>query len=152
MWARASGIDADHPGRLKAVGLRVTAPRLAVLEALAANGHSTADQVAAEVRGKLGTVSTQTIYHTLATLTELGLARQIEPAGHSRLFEVRTGDNHHHLICRGCERIEDVDCAVGFTPCLTAKEDHGFDIDEAEVIYWGVCPACQSSQGKPAKR
>jgi Fur family ferric uptake transcriptional regulator len=132
--------------RLKAVGLRVTAPRLAVLEALAASGHSTADRVADQVRNKLGTVSTQTIYGALATLTERGLARQIEPAGHNRLFEARTADNHHHLICRGCHRIEDVDCAVGLAPCLEAKNDQGFVIDEAEVIYWGLCPACQAAE------
>ncbi|MDR2566630.1 MAG: transcriptional repressor [Bifidobacteriaceae bacterium] len=143
--------DQDHQARLKAVGLRVTAARLAVLEALAADGHLGADQVAKAVRGKLGAVATQTVYDALATLTEHGLIHQIEPAGHSRLFEGRTADNHHHVICRRCHRIEDVDCAVGYTPCLEASDSHGFSIDQAEVIYWGVCPQCQTRGRQGAK-
>ncbi|MDR1443026.1 MAG: transcriptional repressor [Bifidobacteriaceae bacterium] len=143
----------DPRQALRQAGLRVTAPRLAVLEALAADGHLDADQAAAAVRHKLGTVSTQTVYDALAVLAEHGLARRIEPAGHPRLFEARTGDNHHHLICRSCQRIEDVDCAVGHRPCLTAQNDHGFEIDEAEVIYWGLCPDCRvTSQTQPNRR
>jgi Fur family ferric uptake transcriptional regulator len=135
--------EVSAQGRLRAAGLRVTAPRLAVLDALGTGRHLDADQVARAARRKLGAVATQTIYDALATLTRRGLARQLEPAGANRLFEARTGDNHHHVICRACRRIEDVDCAVGRRPCLTASDNHGFAIDEAEVVYWGLCPDCQ---------
>jgi Fur family ferric uptake transcriptional regulator len=135
----------EQQDRLRAAGLRVTAARLAVLEALAQDGHLDVDQVAGIVREKLGAVATQTVYDALATLTRRGLIHQLEPAGHNRLFESRTADNHHHVICRNCQRIEDVDCAVGYAPCLQASDSHGFAIDQAEVIYWGLCPDCRGS-------
>ena len=128
--------------QLKAAGLRVTAPRLAVLDWLATHPHATADQVAAGVRERLDSVSTQAIYDVLNACTRATLVRRIEPAGHPARFERRTGDNHHHLICRKCDRTEDVDCVVGFTPCLEPSSELGFVIDEAEVVFWGVCPDC----------
>jgi Fe2+ or Zn2+ uptake regulation protein len=99
------------------------------------------------VRGQIGSVSVQTVYSTLSSLTEKGALRRIEPAGSPARYENRVGDNHHHLICRGCGRMVDVDCAVGDTPCLNAVKDHGFEVDEAEVVYWGRCPACIEQQG-----
>ncbi len=127
---------------LRSVGLRVTAPRVAVLETLSTNPHSSAETVRGAVQGSLGAVSTQAIYDVLNAFTEAGLARRIEPAGHPSLFETRTGDNHHHLVCRECGGVEDVDCAAGKRPCLDAVDDRGFAIDEAEVTYWGLCPNC----------
>jgi Fur family ferric uptake transcriptional regulator len=124
-------------------GLRVTAQRLAVLQAVSDAPHATADVVARTVRGEIGTVSTQAVYDALGTLTEHGLLRRIQPAGSPARYEDRVGDNHHHLICRVCERMVDVDCAVGDAPCLSAADDSGYEIDEAEVIYWGRCPDCQ---------
>jgi len=121
----------------------VTAQRLAVLRAVAGAPHATADAIAGIVRGELGTVSRQAIYNVLGVLAERGLVRRIQPAGSAARYEDRTGDNHHHLVCRSCGVVVDVDCAVGETPCLHAAEDHGFVIDEAEVVYWGVCPKCQ---------
>lgn len=128
---------------LRSAGLRVTAPRLAAYEAVLAGPHSTADDVATYVRVKLGAVSTQGVYDALRVLHEQGLLRRIEPAGSPARYETRTGDNHHHVVCRDCGITGDVDCAVDETPCLTASETHGFVIDEAEVTYWGRCPACQ---------
>lgn len=127
---------------LRSSGLRVTAPRVAVLEALSAEPHTSAEELTRAVRHELGAVSIQTVYDVLGALTESGLARRIEPAGRPALFETRTGDNHHHIVCRECGRTEDVDCAVGDVPCLTASDDHGFEIDEAEVTFWGLCPRC----------
>src|SRR5919202_1643796 len=133
----------DPAAALRRVGLRVTAPRLAVLTALAAGApHSSVDVVVSAVRERLGDGSAQTVYNVLRTLTDVGLVRRIEPAGRPGLYELRVGDNHHHIVCRRCDAIADVDCAVGDTPCLTAADDSGYEIDEAEVIYWGRCPEC----------
>ncbi len=129
---------------LRQASLRVTRPRVAVLSALVERPHADADTVATEVRREIGSVSTQAVYDVLRALTEAGLVRRIEPAGSSARYEVRTGDNHHHLVCRGCGAITDVDCAVGDAPCLVAEDDHGFLIDEAEVTYWGLCPDCRT--------
>jgi Fur family ferric uptake transcriptional regulator len=129
---------------LRSHGLHVTAQRLAVLEAVTASPHATADQVVDTVRAEIGTVSRQAVYDTLGTLTDLGVLRRIQPARSPARYETRVGDNHHHLVCRVCGVTVDVDCAVNERPCLQASHDHGFTIDEAEVIYWGVCPACQS--------
>ena len=130
---------------LRRHGLQVTAQRLAVLRAVSALPHSTAEDVAESVRGEIGAISRQAVYDALGVLVETGLLRRIQPATSSARYEHRVGDNHHHLVCRTCGRVEDVDCAVGYTPCLTAAEDLGFVIDEAEVIYWGTCPDCQSA-------
>lgn len=135
----------DPAAALRAHGIYVTAQRLAVLRAVRAQPHATADAVVQTVRDEIGTVSRQAVYDTLNTLTDLGVLRRIQPMGSPARYETRAGDNHHHLICRSCGLVEDVDCAVGARPCLTASDDHGFEIDEAEVIYWGVCPACQST-------
>ena len=128
-------------------GLRVTPQRLAVLRAVSDAPHVTADVVAERVRGEIGSISVQAVYDALGALTDKGLLRRIQPAGSSARFETRVGDNHHHLICRACGRMVDVDCAVGDAPCLTAAEDSGYEIDEAEVIYWGRCPACLREKG-----
>jgi Fe2+ or Zn2+ uptake regulation protein len=127
---------------LRRNGLQVTAQRLAVLRAVSDRPHSTADDIERVVRAEIGVISTQTVYDTLGTLSEKGLLRRIQPAGSPARYENRIGDNHHHLICRACARMVDVDCAVGETPCLTAADDSGYEIDEAEVIYWGRCPSC----------
>jgi len=113
-----------------------------VLEVLASGGHLTVDEIARRVRTRLGSISTQAVYDVLGALTRAGLARRIEPAGSPALYEARTGDNHHHVVCRSCGAIADVDCAIGQAPCLQASATHGFTIDEAEVTYWGLCPAC----------
>jgi Fe2+ or Zn2+ uptake regulation protein len=128
---------------LREAGLRVTASRIAVFEAVSALPHSTADAVEAAVRAKLGAASTQGVYDALRVLSEQGLLRRIEPAGSAVRYETRTGDNHHHAVCRVCGTVSDVDCATGETPCLTASEPHGFAFDEAEVTYWGICLSCQ---------
>ena len=120
----------------------MTAQRLAVLQAIAVHPHGTADDVDKIVRAELGNVSRQAVYDALSALTDKGLLRRIQPAGSSARYEDRVGDNHHHLICRACGQMVDVDCATGDTPCLTASDDAGYAIDEAEVIYWGRCPAC----------
>jgi Fur family transcriptional regulator, stress-responsive regulator len=131
---------------LRAHGLRVTRPRLAVLDVLAeGHGHHfDVDEIAARVRQRLDSVSTQAVYDVLGVLSRAGLARRIEPAGSPALFEARAGDNHHHVVCRGCGTIADVDCVVGSAPCLDPNQNHGFELDEAEVTFWGLCPACQS--------
>src|ERR671939_621823 len=137
---------------LRRVGLRVTASRLAVLTALAAGGpHASADAVVSAVRERLGDGSAQTVYNVLRTLTDVGLVRRIEPAGRPGLYELRVGDNHHHVICRRCDAIVDVACAVGEVPCLTAADDSGYEIDEAEVIYWGRCPECVAETAREEK-
>src|SRR5882724_7931602 len=130
--------------QLKLSGLRVTAPRLAVLAWLNDHPHTTADQVAGGVRELLGSVSTQAVYDVLSVCSAANLVRRIEPAGHPARFETRTGDNHHHLVCRACGRTEDVDCTVGVAPCLTPEDAAGFAVDEAEVVFWGLCPDCLS--------
>ncbi len=128
---------------LRQRGLRVTAQRLAVLQAVSGAPHVTADGVAEKVRAEIGSISIQTVYDALAALTESGLLRRIQPAGSPARYEDRVGDNHHHhLVCRVCDRMVDVDCAVGDAPCLTAVQDFGYEVDEAEVIYWGRCGDC----------
>lgn len=129
--------------RLREHGLQVTAQRVAVMRAVADRPHGTADEVTEAVRGEIGAISRQAVYDALAILTEKGLIRRIQPAGSPARFEGRVGDNHHHLICRDCGRMVDVDCAVGKRPCLTAANHAGYEIDEAEVVYWGRCPACR---------
>jgi len=137
---------------LRSAGLRVTRPRVAVLAALTQAPHSGVDRIAADARAGLGSVSTQAVYDVLRALTDAGLVRRIEPAGSPALFEMRVGDNHHHVVCRRCGVIADVDCAQGSAPCLTASEHHGFAIDEAEVTYWGTCPECAASSSlEPSK-
>ncbi|MFD5250820.1 Fur family transcriptional regulator [Amycolatopsis sp. NPDC058340] len=132
----------DFEAQLRAVSLRVTRPRLAVLAALRDHPHVDTETVIALVRADLPTVSHQAVYDVLRALTETGLIRRIQPAGTLARYETRVGDNHHHVVCRSCGAIADVDCAVGHAPCLTASGDHGFVIDEAEVVYWGLCPGC----------
>lgn len=132
----------DPADLLRKHGIQVTAQRLAVLRAVAAQPHATADEVAEAVRAEIGAISRQAVYDALGVLAEKGLIRRIQPAGSPALFEDRVGDNHHHLICRKCGNTVDVDCAVGVAPCLTAVSNSGYQIDEAEVIYWGTCPAC----------
>ena len=127
---------------LRRHGLHVTAQRLAVLRAVSDQPHSTADDIYTVVQDEIGAVSRQAVYDGLAALTDKGLLRRIQPARSPARYEGRVGDNHHHLICRTCGRMVDVDCAVGSTPCLTAADDAGYEVDEAEVIYWGRCPAC----------
>jgi Fe2+ or Zn2+ uptake regulation protein len=131
---------------LRGAGLRITNPRRAVLTWLGEHPHSTADATAAGARGQLGSVSTQAVYDVLAACTEAGLVRRIEPAGHPARFERRVGDNHHHLVCRRCGRTEDVDCVVGARPCLAPPDGHGFTVDEAEVVFWGICPNCHDKE------
>jgi Fur family ferric uptake transcriptional regulator len=132
----------DVSALLREHGLQVTAQRLAVFRAVAAGPHSAADDIHAAVQAELGAISRQAVYDALAVLTERGLLRRIQPAGSAARYETRTGDNHHHLICRTCGRTVDVDCAVGEAPCLTAADDSAYEIDEAEIIYWGRCPEC----------
>jgi Fur family ferric uptake transcriptional regulator len=142
----------DHEALLREHGLQVTAQRLAVLRAVATRPHGTADDVYAEVRDRIGTVSRQAVYDALGVLTDKGVLRRIEPARSPARYEDRIGDNHHHLICRACGQMVDVDCAVGDTPCLTAADGRGYEIDEAEVIYWGRCPDCIPSPTKEDTR
>jgi len=130
---------------LRSRGLHVTAQRIAVLNAVSARPHATADDVLVAVNASIGSISRQAVYDTLATLSDKELLRRIQPAGSPARYETRTGDNHHHLICRSCRVMFDIDCAVGDTPCLVAHDHHGFDIDEAEVIYWGRCPQCRAA-------
>jgi Fe2+ or Zn2+ uptake regulation protein len=138
-------IPSDVDQRLRQAGLRVTAPRQSVLQWLAEHPHATVEQIRGGVAEQLGAVSTQTVYDVLAACTAAGLVRRIEPAGHPARFERRTGDNHHHVVCRSCGHTEDVDCAVDLRPCLTPSVDHGYLLDEAEVVFWGMCPNCQTS-------
>src|SRR5688572_8904756 len=133
---------ADPAELLRQHGLQVTAQRLAVLRAVSGRPHTTADGVAEAVRAEIGAISLQSVYDALGVLVGEGIIRRIQPAGSPARFEARVGDNHHHLICRICGRVVDVDCAVGFAPCLTAADDMGYEIDEAEVAYWGRCPDC----------
>lgn len=130
---------------LRESGVPITAQRIAVLEAVSKHPHATADTIAGYVRGKIGTISKQGVYDSLSTLSEKGLIRRIQPSGSAALYEDRVGDNHHHLVCRVCSETIDIDCVVGEAPCLHVAEDHGYKIDEAEVIYWGICPACQAA-------
>jgi Fur family ferric uptake transcriptional regulator len=135
---------------LRGAQLRVTRPRITVLEVLRHHPHADADTITRAARIGLGKVSTQAIYDVLGALTDAGLVRRIEPAGSPARYELRVGDNHHHLVCRTCGTIVDVDCVTGSRPCLHAADDHGYEIDEAEVIFWGICPACATQ--RPAGR
>jgi len=138
----SEGIFADSGALLRRHGLQVTAQRLAVLRAVTGRPHSTADDIDKVVRAEIGAISRQAVYDALGILTDKGILRRIQPAGSPARYEDRVGDNHHHLICRACGGMVDVDCAVGATPCLTASDDSGYEIDEAEVVYWGRCPEC----------
>jgi Fur family ferric uptake transcriptional regulator len=135
---------------LREAALRVTQPRLAVLEAVHAHPHADTDTIIRAARERLAAVSHQAVYDILRALTDAGLVRRIQPAGSVARYEARAGDNHHHLVCRGCGAVADVDCAVGHTPCLTASDDRGFVVDEAEVVYWGRCPACAAAPPTPS--
>jgi Fur family ferric uptake transcriptional regulator len=134
----------DTASLLRGAALRVTRPRLAVLAAVHERPHADTDAIIGLVREELGAVSHQAVYDVLRALTDAGLLRRIQPAGSVARYEARVGDNHHHVVCRSCGSIADVDCATGEVPCLTASDDSGFAIDEAEVVYWGRCPACSS--------
>lgn len=142
LWVDAAS---DIESMLRGAGLRVTRPRLAVLTALHDHPHADTESVIDIVRAQLGAVSHQAVYDVLRALTAAGLVRRIQPSGSVARYESRVGDNHHHMVCRSCGVVVDVDCAVGATPCLTASDDNGFEIDEAEVVYWGLCPACSSA-------
>ncbi|GAB2857715.1 Fur family transcriptional regulator [Lentzea nigeriaca] len=135
----------DFERMLRGVSLRVTAPRIAVLSAVHEHPHADTDSIIGVVRQNLGAVSHQAVYDVLRALTGAGLLRRIEPQGSVARYEARVGDNHHHVVCRSCGAIADVDCSVGSAPCLDASDDHGFVIDEAEVIYWGTCPECTTA-------
>ena len=130
---------------LREHGLQVTPQRIAVLQAVQAQPHTTADAVADTAREQIGSISKQSVYDALAALVDAGIIRRIEPAGSAARYETRVGDNHHHLVCRGCQAIMDVDCAVGAAPCLTAADAAGYTVDEAEVTFWGTCPTCAMS-------
>jgi Fur family ferric uptake transcriptional regulator len=136
--------DSQLQQLLRRAELRVTRPRLAVLNAVHAHPHADTDSLIRAARRELPDVSHQAVYDVLRALTEAGLVRRIQPAGSLARYEARVGDNHHHVVCRSCGTIADVDCAVGEAPCVTAAQDHGFVIDEAEVIYWGRCPTCST--------
>lgn len=135
-------MPAESAELLRSHGVQVTAQRLAVLRVVSANPHSSANEVAERVRDEIGAISRQSVYDTLTVLSEHRIIRRIQPAGSPTRYEDRVGDNHHHLVCRSCDRLVDVDCAVGDAPCLTPSDDWQFDVHEAEVIYWGTCPDC----------
>ena len=139
------GTATDYEAVLRAAQLRVTRPRLAVLEAVHALPHADTDALLDAARERLGDVSHQAVYDVLRVLTTAGLVRRIQPSGSVARYESRVADNHHHVVCRVCGAIADVDCAAGHAPCLTASDDHGFVIDEAEVTYWGLCPDCRAA-------
>ena len=141
--AAATPTPADE---LRRAGLRVTAARIALLETVRAGDHLDVDTIATRARDRLGAISLQAVYEALHALTAAGLIARIEPAGHPARFEGRVGDNHHHIVCRSCGAVVDVDCVVGEPPCLTASDDHGFSIDEAQVIFWGLCPDCSAAR------
>ena len=135
----------DYAEQLRTADLRVTRPRIAVLEAVQVHPHADTETIFSAVRTDLPEVSRQAVYDVLAALTTVGLVRRIQPSGHVARYESRVGDNHHHVVCRTCGVIADVDCAVGETPCLTAANNSGYEIDEAEVIFWGRCPNCRET-------
>nr|WP_156148961.1 MULTISPECIES: Fur family transcriptional regulator [unclassified Rhodococcus (in: high G+C Gram-positive bacteria)] len=137
--------SSNYPEMLRGAALRVTRPRLAVLDAVHEHPHADTDTVYGAVRATLPDVSRQAVYDVLHALTSAGLVRRIQPSGSVSRYESRIGDNHHHVVCRACGTIADVECAVGEAPCLTPSEAHGFVVDEAEVIYWGVCENCSTS-------
>lgn len=136
------GMTNEADEQLRQHGVQVTAQRLAIMRAVSSRPHATADELADDVRVEIGSISRQAVYDTLAVLVDKNLVRRIQPAGSAARYEDRVSDNHHHLICRECGTTVDIDCAVGARPCLTADNDHGFEIDEAEVIYWGHCADC----------
>jgi Fe2+ or Zn2+ uptake regulation protein len=140
--ARSVPTTSDFESMLRGAALRVTRPRVAVLSAVHDHPHADTDSIISVVREDLGEVSHQAVYDVLRALTAAGLVRRIQPTGSVARYEARVGDNHHHVVCRSCGAIADVDCAVGYIPCLTAADDSGYEIDEAEVIYWGRCPDC----------
>jgi Fur family ferric uptake transcriptional regulator len=149
--SRDASFEQPQAAELRAAGLRVTAPRLAVLAAARAGNHATVDAIAQAARDRIGSISTQAVYDVLGALARAGLVRRIEPAGSPARFETRVGDNHHHVVCRDCGAVADVDCARGAVPCLEPAATYGFEIDEAEVTYWGLCPDCQPDpRGVPA--
>jgi Fur family ferric uptake transcriptional regulator len=154
MWSTAGPVEpaADIVDQLRDAGLRVTAPRVAVLQVLTEHPHSTAQDVERYARGRLGSVSTQAVYDVLAAFTSAGLVRRIEPAGSPAMFETRTADNHHHLVCRSCGLTTDVNCAVGSNVCLTPSDDAGYLLDEAEVVFWGLCPDCRRDTEEQSTR
>jgi len=131
--------------QLRERGMQVTAQRIAIMDAVSAHPHATTEQLTEDVRERIGSISRQAVYDTLGIFVEKKLIRRIQPSGSAARYEDRVGDNHHHLVCRGCVIMFDIDCAVGTTPCLTADDDHGFEIDEAEVVYWGRCPRCMTA-------
>ena len=133
---------------LRECGVPITAQRLAVMRAVSGRPHGTADAIAEDVRTEIGTISRQAVYNALGLLSDKGIIRRIQPSGSPARYEDRVGDNHHHLVCRECGKTVDVDCAVGKTPCLTASDDRGFHIDEAEVVYWGTCSDCLADRKK----
>lgn len=137
--------DATADALIRGAGLRVTATRVAVLDALRLRPHATADDVYDGIRGSLPGTSKQSVYNALGDFADAGLARRIEPAGHAGTFELRVGDNHHHVVCTGCGRIDDVDCVVGAAPCLHMPAGSGFTIQTAEVTFWGLCPDCRAT-------
>ena len=131
---------------LREAGLRITAPRVTVLRVLADRPHAAADAIIGAVRAELGAVSTQGVYDVLRVCSDVGIVRRIQPAGGPARYELRVGDNHHHLVCRRCGAVSDVDCAVGEAPCLAPSDHVGFDVDEAEVVFWGTCPECRATE------
>jgi Fur family ferric uptake transcriptional regulator len=139
---------AEFERLLRGAALRVTRPRLAVLAAVHDRPHLDTDAIIGAVRADVGDVSHQAVYDVLRALTAAGLLRRIQPAGSTARYEARVGDNHHHVVCRSCGVIADVDCAVGHAPCLDASDDHGFLIDEAEVVFWGLCPVCSTAESR----
>ena len=148
----ADDADADEVRRrLRSVGMRVTAPRVTVLTVLLSHpGHHTVGEIAEWSRQRLGTLSTQAAYNVLDALREAGLAQRIELPGEPARFEARAGDNHHHMVCRRCGEVRDVDCEAGVVPCIEPADPHGYVVDQAEITFWGVCPACQAAGGAPA--
>jgi Fur family transcriptional regulator, stress-responsive regulator len=148
----AVGQTSDVTERFRRQGVQVTAQRLAVMRAVSGHPHATTDEIEEIVREEIGAVSRQAVYDALGVLTDKGLIRRIQPARSPARYEHRVDDNHHHLVCRSCGATEDVDCAVGRTPCLNASDDHGFAVDEAEVIYWGLCPDCLRAGAAPHRK
>ena len=141
----------DPATTLRSHGVQVTAQRIAVLRAVCDHPHATTDEIAVAVRSAIGAISRQSVYDALGLLVDVGLIRRIQPAGSPARYEDRVADNHHHLICRGCGAVVDVDCAIGSAPCLAAADDRGYQIDEAEVAYWGRCPQCLATQAATAE-
>ena len=146
----ASSSHVELTAALRDAGLRVTGPRLAVLSVVMAGKHMTAEQVESAARERVGAISTQAVYDVLGALTRGGFLRRIEPAGSPARYETRVDDNHHHLVCRSCGAIRDVDCVIGDPPCVTPQDAGGFLVDEAEVTFWGLCPECQNASAAAA--